>query len=102
QNNLYGMMVYSKWPLANAEVTELVQQGIPSMHFDLQLPTRTVRMHCVHPAPPSPTEYDKSKQRDTELLMVAKMAAQESGPVIVTGDLNDVAWSKSTRAFLRT
>lgn len=102
QNNLYGMMVYSKWPLANVEVTELVQQGIPSMHFDLQLPTRTVRMHCVHPAPPSPTENDKSKQRDTELLMVAKMAAQESGPVIVTGDLNDVAWSKSTRAFLRT
>lgn len=101
QNNLYGMMVYSKWPVANVEICELVQEGIPSMHFDLQLPTRTVRMHCVHPAPPSPTENYKSKQRDTELVMVAKLAAKESGPVIVTGDLNDVAWSKSTRAFLQ-
>ncbi|CUA85639.1 endonuclease/exonuclease/phosphatase family protein [Pseudidiomarina woesei] len=101
QNNLYGMMVYSKWPVTNVEICELVQEGIPSMHFDLQLPTRTVRMHCVHPAPPSPTENHKSKQRDTELLIVAKLASKESGPVIVTGDLNDVAWSKSTRAFLQ-
>ena len=100
QNNLYGMMVYSKWPMANVEISELVQEGIPSMHFDLQLPTRTVRMHCVHPAPPSPTENYKSKQRDTELMVVAKRARKEKGPVIVTGDLNDVAWSKSTRAFL--
>lgn len=101
QNNLYGMMVYSKWPKTNVDVCDLVQEGIPSMHFDLQLPTRTVRMHCVHPAPPSPTENYKSKQRDTELMVVAKRARQESGPVIVTGDLNDVAWSKSTRAFLQ-
>lgn len=101
QNNLYGMMVYSKWPVTNLEVTDLVQQGVPSMHFDLQLPTRTIRMHCVHPAPPSPTENEKSKQRDNELMLVAKRAREEHGPVIVTGDLNDVAWSKSTRAFLQ-
>lgn len=100
QNNLYGMMVYSKWPMTNIEVTDLIQEGVPSMHFDLQLPTRVVRMHCVHPAPPSPTENEKSKQRDNELMLVAKRARQETGPVIVTGDLNDVAWSKSTRAFL--
>lgn len=101
QNNLYGMMVYSKWPLEAVEVRELVQEGIPSMHFNVQMPTRTIRMHCVHPAPPSPTENYKSKQRDTELMVVAKLARNESGPVIVTGDLNDVAWSKSTRAFLK-
>lgn len=62
---------------------------------------RTIRMHCVHPAPPSPTENEKSKQRDNELMLVAKRARNEQGPVIVTGDLNDVAWSKSTRAFLQ-
>lgn len=101
QNNLYGMMVYSKWPLHEVEITELVQQGIPSIHFTLQLPTREIRLHCVHPAPPSPTENEKSKPRDTELMMVAKMARRESNPVIVTGDLNDVAWSKSTREFLQ-
>ncbi len=101
QNNLYGMMVYSKWPITNLEVTELVQEGVPSIHFDLQLPTRTIRMHCVHPAPPSPTENEKSKQPVNELLLVAKRAREEHGPVIVTGDLNDVAWSKSTRAFLQ-
>jgi endonuclease/exonuclease/phosphatase (EEP) superfamily protein YafD len=46
------------------------------------------------------TENEKSKQRDNELMLVAGQAKRENGPVIVTGDLNDVAWSKSTRAFI--
>lgn len=103
QNNLYGMMLYSVWPLENISVENVIEDNVPSIHVDVQMPGgRVVKLHCVHPAPPSPTENEKSKPRDRELLTIAKRAAKEQGPVVVTGDLNDVAWSPTTREFLQT
>jgi endonuclease/exonuclease/phosphatase (EEP) superfamily protein YafD len=98
--NLYGMHVYSKYPLEDVAIQFLVQPGIPSMHAMLVLPSkRRVRIHFLHPAPPSPTENDESTERDVELLIVAKSVAELDTPVIVAGDLNDVAWSATTRLF---
>ena len=51
----------------------------------------SVRMHFLHPAPPSPTENDESTERDVELLVVARSIQHSDDPIIVTGDLNDVA-----------
>jgi endonuclease/exonuclease/phosphatase (EEP) superfamily protein YafD len=98
--NLYGMHVYSKYPLEDIAIQFLVQPGIPSMHAMLVLPSkRRVRIHFLHPAPPSPTENAESTERDVELLIVAKSVAELDTPVIVAGDLNDVAWSATTRLF---
>lgn len=97
-NNLYGMHVYSKLPLGEQEICYLVEQDVPSIHVSLTLRTGDkVRVHFLHPAPPSPTENPESAQRDAELVIVARSVAQSDQPVIVTGDLNDVAWSTTTR-----
>lgn len=99
-DNLYGMHLFSKVPLEEQEICFLVEQDVPSMHALLVLETGDkVRVHFVHPAPPSPTENEESTQRDAELVMVARSVAQSKQPVIVTGDLNDVAWSATTRLF---
>jgi endonuclease/exonuclease/phosphatase (EEP) superfamily protein YafD len=99
-DNLYGMHVYSQLPLEDAKIQFLVEDDIPSMHTLVVLPSgRKVRMHFLHPAPPSPTENDESTERDAELLVVAKSVAGLDTPVIVAGDLNDVAWSTTTRLF---
>ncbi|HEX2188662.1 MAG TPA: endonuclease/exonuclease/phosphatase family protein [Longimicrobiaceae bacterium] len=99
-DNLYGMHVYSRLPLEDARVQFLVEPDIPSMHAVARLGSgRRVRMHFVHPRPPSPTENPESSERDAELVAVGKSAARSELPVVVTGDLNDVAWSATTRLF---
>lgn len=99
-DNLYGMHVFSRLPLEHQRLSFLVQDNIPSMHARLRVNDElSVRMHFLHPAPPSPTENDESTERDVELLIVGRSVRQAGGPVIVTGDLNDVAWSPTTRLF---
>lgn len=98
--NLYGMHLYSRLPLEDAKIQFLVEPDKPSMHTLLVLPSgRRVCLHCLHPAPPSPTENETSRERDAELVMVGRSVADARYPVIVSGDLNDVAWSPTTRLF---
>lgn len=99
-DNLYGMHVYSRLPLEEPETKFLLEDDVPSMHALLRLRTgEGVRIHFLHPAPPSPTENPESSERDAELLIVARSITDSNQPVIVTGDLNDVAWSATTRLF---
>ena len=99
-NNLYGMHVYSRLPLHEKEISFLVEGDIPSMHAILELATGDrVRINFLHPAPPSPTENPESAERDAELVIVARSVAGSDQPIVVTGDLNDVAWSRTTRLF---
>lgn len=99
-DNLYGMHVYSRLPLEEPEIEFLVEDDVPSIHALVRLRTGDgVRIHFLHPGPPNPTENSESKERDVELLIVARSVADSDRPVIVTGDLNDVAWSATTRLF---
>lgn len=99
-DNLYGMHVYSRLPLMNARTEYLVEDDVPSMFADVVLPSgQRIQAHFLHPAPPSPTENATSGPRDKELVIVARLADGEGGPRLVTGDLNDVAWSETTRLF---
>jgi endonuclease/exonuclease/phosphatase (EEP) superfamily protein YafD len=50
---------------------------------------------------PCQTRNPRATERDKELLLIADLARNCTMPVIVAGDLNDVAWSHTTRLFLR-
>jgi endonuclease/exonuclease/phosphatase (EEP) superfamily protein YafD len=99
-DNTYGMLLYSRLPLEDTSIDFLVQPDIPSMRATVRLRGGArVWLNCVHPRPPAPGESDESLERDAELLHVARRLRGVPLPTVVLGDLNDVAWSRTTRLF---
>lgn len=102
RGNTYGMLLYSRLPLEDTAIDFLVQDDVPSIQAVVRLRNgERVWLNCVHPRPPAPGESDDSLPRDAELLIVGKRVCDASMAVVVCGDLNDVAWSHTTRLFQR-
>jgi endonuclease/exonuclease/phosphatase (EEP) superfamily protein YafD len=100
QENTYGLHVFSKLELRDVQVRNLVTEEIPSVRATVRLRSGDeVDLYAVHPEPPLPKQ--DVDERDAELLLVAKEVKQRGRPAIVAGDLNDVAWSHTTRLFQR-
>ena len=96
--NTYGMILYSKFKITEYEIRYLMEPEIPSFYCVIELPTgKHFDLFSVHPQPPSFTKH--TDKREAELLVVAKMAKQTPYASIVAGDLNDVAWSYTTKLF---
>lgn len=101
--NTYGLLCYSRFPFKNGHIHFLVEPDVPSVEFQLILPSgQIVKVWGLHPKPPVPGEDDRSTAKDKELMKVAFKAKEEKHPVIVMGDLNDVAWSYVTELFRKT
>ncbi|MGK7393620.1 MAG: endonuclease/exonuclease/phosphatase family protein [Candidatus Cyclobacteriaceae bacterium M3_2C_046] len=102
KDNTYGMHLYSKFPLSDSQVKYWLDQDIPSIRTLFRLPSgQMIDFFAVHPKPPVPGEDEDSRKRDGEIMIVANRVADAENPVIVAGDFNDVAWSATTRLFLK-
>ena len=100
QSNTYGMLLFSRLPLYDTAIDFLIQPDVPSIQARIELRGgQRVWFNGVHPRPPAPGQSDESLERDAELLVVGKRVCRSSLPVVVCGDLNDVAWSRTTRLF---
>lgn len=124
QENHYGKLLYSRLELKDPEIRFLIEPGIPSIRTQVLLRSgRVVTLYGVHPRPPGlqrPSgkqadgiaedkrkenpdgEREDTDMRDAELLLIAKeVRGLGDVPVIVAGDFNDVAWSRTTHLFQR-
>ncbi len=101
--NLYGMHLWSKVELIDPQVLFRIKDDIPSIETAVELANgRKVDLYFLHPMPPSPSEAYASTGRDAELALVGLEIKEKGNPtVIVAGDMNDVAWSHSSRLFQR-
>lgn len=95
--NTYGMILMSRLPMEGG-IAHLLQPGVPSASVSLRLPGGDeVKFHALHPEPPYPG--DDSGERDAELVKVGRSVRNNGQAAIVMGDLNDVAWSRTSRLF---
>lgn len=100
--NTYGLLFYSKLPIKFHEVNYLISTEIPSIVVDIEYNQQIVRLYGLHPTPPVPQENEESTERDAEILITGKAAKEYGKACVVFGDMNDVAWSRTTRLFLKT
>lgn len=101
--NTYGIHLYSKLKIISHQVHYFVADDIPSIEAKIISEDGFIfNLFGVHPPPPSPTEEENAKERDGELLCVAKMVKLKSEPCVVVGDFNNVAWAKSSLLFRKT
>lgn len=101
KENTYGLVFYSKLPIKTSNVNYLIDPEVPSIAVDVLSGDHGIKIFGLHPTPPVPQENSHSTERDAEILMIGKMAKKETGPCVVIGDLNDVAWSYTTELFLK-
>jgi endonuclease/exonuclease/phosphatase (EEP) superfamily protein YafD len=100
--NTYGMLLFSQLKLAKEEIRYLVKDEVPSIKTKVELEDgRSFWFFGLHPEPPSPTENEYSTARDRELMKLAEECSDLHDPIIVAGDLNDVAWSYTTTSFIK-
>lgn len=105
QEDTYGMHLYSRLPLEGTEVRRRVDDIVPSIVTTVVLEGGDrVDAYLLHPMPPRPDFQQDTDRRDAELVLVAREVAEARDarpgrPVLVAGDLNDVAWSDTTRLF---
>lgn len=102
KDNTYGMILYSKMELVDPKVEYLLSEEVPSIHVKIESSKgKWFRFYAVHPKPPAPGHSEKSTDRDAELIIIGKKTRNTNEPIIVAGDLNDVAWSYTTNLFQR-
>ena len=99
-DNAYGLALFSRLRLDNPQLKFIIEDDIPSIHTGVELASGDlINLFCLHPRPPIPPENDRSSERDAELIIVARMIKAMDAPTIIAGDLNDVAWSRTTTLF---
>ena len=103
KENTYGLLVLSKYQIESSEIHYLVRKDVPSLELMINFNGERIKLWMIHPKPPVPGELEYAGPKDAEVEAVAEKInkAVFEGPVILAGDLNDVAWSPATLKFVK-
>jgi endonuclease/exonuclease/phosphatase (EEP) superfamily protein YafD len=104
-----GLTLDANIEIGDARVEHLVSPDRPSIHGTFHAgEADPVRFVALHPTPPGIDNFESgegrtdSHRRDAELVGIARLIREDPAHHwIVFGDLNDVAWSHTTRLFRR-
>ncbi len=100
-DNHYGMIFMTRMEMVKGRLLRPVRPDIPAVEASLRTASGfEFDFYGLHPIPPTPDH--SSTERDIELLVAAAKVKERGRPAIVGGDLNDVAWSRTTQRFLST
>lgn len=94
----FGMALFSKLPLSGNEIFYFTEEEVPSLSTEIQVGDRRVFVLATHPVPPVSADYTAARNR--QLQEVAAFLADNSGPVILLGDLNSSPWSPAFKDLI--
>lgn len=87
----FGIGLFSKWPLANEQVTYIGKAGVPSITATVRVNRNNdINIIATHPLPPVGTTY--SQLRNEQLQLIPEYVSSDT-PVILFGDLNTTPWN---------
>jgi endonuclease/exonuclease/phosphatase (EEP) superfamily protein YafD len=87
----FGMALFSTLPLSGSEIFYFTEEEVPSLSTEFHVGERRVFLLATHPVPPVSAAYAAARNR--QLQEVAAFLADNSGPLILLGDLNSSPWS---------
>ncbi|TDU64525.1 endonuclease/exonuclease/phosphatase (EEP) superfamily protein YafD [Prosthecobacter fusiformis] len=99
QEDNFGVALFSRVPLLQAEVFQTSDEAMPSVIARLMHAGREMTLVGTHPLPPIGPRLSAS--RDTQLLAIAGYVKELNTPVLVIGDLNATPWSQGMRMLRR-
>ena len=98
RDSYWGMMLFSRLPLANPEVRHLIDGYLPSIRADSVLPPGSVpTFYGLHPKPL--VGGNIVARGDAELIIAGREIRVRRGDAVLAGDLNDVPWSRTMQLF---
>lgn len=98
----YGIIILSQFPIENKKVLRVYNET-PAVHFTLKNDGIETEIFVLHPMPPVFPEAQTAEPKDEEFKYVGEYIRHlpEDRRIIILGDMNDVAWSKTTKSFLK-
>jgi endonuclease/exonuclease/phosphatase (EEP) superfamily protein YafD len=99
QSDNFGIALFSKVYLANAQMRTFGSAEVPSVSAEIEIGGKRILLIGTHPLPPS--SADTTHLRDEQLVAVAQFVSARQMPTIVVGDLNTTPWADSFRRFLK-
>lgn len=94
----FGIAVFSKLPLLNADVVYVGTAQHPSVVAEVETGSTLVTLFGTHP--PAPMDPKQARQRNEQLQGIARFLKTKTTPVLLLGDLNISPWSYYFGQFL--
>ncbi len=91
QDNYFGVHLFSRLPLGDAEIRHLTNSRNPSVFAAATLPSGDeIKLYAIHPRPPQVGQ--STAERDAQIMATALEANGDGMPHVIMGDLNTVPW----------
>lgn len=99
--NYGGTVIYSRFPLAAGSSFAAISangNGRPTALVQLDIAGQPVTIIGTHPR--SPQSVGRMEERNAQMVELGNKVAQQSGAVLLLGDLNTTPWSPIFKQFL--
>lgn len=99
RDDMFGLALYSRLPIAAAEVVYFGDTATPSIVASVGSGNDRFTFVLAHP--PLPLGRHNSARRNEQLRRLAEYVAAADGPVVLGADLNTTVWSPYYKDFER-